>query len=108
MNVTVTRTGGSTTSLRSARLATVGDAEGREQTAYGEHRNFKAGSQAYQSNAETAPWPSLAGWSHPSFTPWCHSMGVATVQISDSHGPGSISPDMLTCDRSYNITIAVR
>lgn len=33
MNVTVTRTGGSTTSLRIARFATVGDAEGREQTA---------------------------------------------------------------------------
>lgn len=32
MNVTVTRIGGSTTSLRSVRLATVGDAEGREQT----------------------------------------------------------------------------
>lgn len=58
-NSTVTRIGGSTTSLRIISLATVINAEGREQMTCGEPRNFSAEAQANQSIAETALCPSL-------------------------------------------------
>lgn len=98
-NSTVTRIGGSTTSLRISSLATVINAEGREQMTCGEPRNFSAEAQANQSIAETAlsfPYrvgPILALHSH--VIPWALPKKPVTIQISDCHGPRKMRHHML-------------
>lgn len=98
-NSTVTRIGGSITSLRFISLATVRNAEGREQMTCGQPRNFNEEDQANQSIAESSvsfPYrvdPILASHSH--IIPWVLPKKLVTLQISDSHGPGKMSHLML-------------